>query len=421
MNAMRVAASWTAVLGLVAGLAACGSGSKKNASQGRMVAAGPATLRDAVRFSGSVEPVSQVDLKAEISGRILSLPVKEGQTVKKGAVLVQLDPEPYQLKVDRAVLTVDKARLVVSTARRELQRSLSLLATGTVSKDAVEDLETSVKKAELDLRDAELQLREARKDLANAQVRASMDGQLITLNVEEGEMAASAEAASGGTTLGVIADPSRMKVEVEVGELDYSRLKLGMKVVVSSGSSDDAGRLGGTVTFISSSARSSSSSSNSTVQVFPVEVAIDAAPSEDARKTESVASAEGGERKRRGGSEGKAGRGGRDSSAVRRGSGEAGKAGLELVAGMTVAVDFLFMERAVPVAVPQSAIQKGKAKGGSTVTVRDAEGNLVTRSVRTGATDYRHTEILEGLAAGDSVLVQEVEAAQTKSGPPGGH
>lgn len=423
MNATSRWKTWGTLLGVVAALSACGGKHDKGAQKGRMVAAGPSVLRDAVRFSGSVEPVTQVDLKAEISGRILSLPAKEGAMVKKGAVLVQLDPEPYQLKVDRAVLAVDRAKLTLSTAVRDLQRSKSLLSTGTVSNDAVEDLDVARRKAELELRDAELQLREARKDLADAQVRATMDGQLISLDVEEGEMVAAADAASGGTTLGVIADPSKMQVEVEVGELDYPRLKLGMPVEVSSGSSDDAGKLAGTVTFISSSARASSGSSS--VQVFPVKVAIDAAAAKggDAAVTESGKGGEGTRRHRDGfgapknaGGDTAAGAG---THAGFKGARRKGGASLNLVAGMTVAVDFLFMERSVPVSVPQSAIQKGKGKGGSSVMVKGADGKTVSRVVRVGATDYRHTEILEGLAAGDSVLVPEVEASQTRFGPGG--
>lgn len=412
MNAMRRGATWGTVLGLATMMAACGGKDSKN-TQGRMVAAGPVTLRDAVRFSGSVEPVVQVDLKAEISGRILSLPVEEGAKVRKGAVIAQLDPEPYELKVDRAMLAVDRAKLVLSTADRDLQRMTALLSTGTVSKDAVGDMETSKRKAELDLRDAALQLREAKKDLASAQIRSPMDGQLIALNVEEGEMVASAEAASGGTTMGIVADPSQMKVEVEVGELDYPRLKLGMRVAVSSGSSDGSGRIQGKVTFISSSARASSSSSS--VQVFPVEIILDsesAAPRAGKMLTKSV---------KDGATGGKAGRPARPDSSSKKGGRDSGRAAaLDLVAGMTVAVDFVFMEREVPVSVPPSAIQKGKGKEGSTVTVKGADGKTAPRVVRVGATDYRNTEILEGLVAGDSVLVPEAQAAAGKLGP-GGH
>lgn len=372
---MSMKTAWMVCWGTLAavGLSSCG---KKGADEpkGRMVAAGPVTLRDAVRLSGTVQPVVQVELKAEVSGRILRLPVQEGAAVKRGDLLVQIDPEPFQLKVDRAQLVVDRARLALSTATRDLSRAKVLVPTGTVSSDAVEDLQTALSKAELDLRDAQLQAREARKDLANAQLRAPMDGRLISLAVEEGEMVASAISANGGTDLGVVADPSKMKVEVEVGELDFPRLRLGMPVEITTGSEGARPRKGA-VTFVSSSARASTASSS--IQVFPVEVTLDA------------------------------------DSAPRKGRDGASSTASALVSGMTVGVDFVFLEREVPVAVPTGAIKKGKDGG---VQVRDAEGKIVVRKVRTGATDFRHTEILEGLQAGDSVLVAE---SSQKSGAPG--
>lgn len=405
------------LVALVASLASCKGAAP--GEEGRMVAAGSAILRDAVRLSGTVEPVVSVDLKAEVSGRIVSLPRDEGAEVAKGDLLVQLDPEPFRLKVDRAQLAVDRARLAVGTARRELGRGKALVATGTLSADALEDLETALRKVELDERDALLQLREARKDLADASVRSPMAGRLITLNVEEGEMASAAVSANGGTELGVVADPSRMKVTVEVGELDYGRLRLGMPVEVGSGTEGVRSRRG-TVSFISSSARASSGSSG--IQVFPVEVTLAsdsagaaetprARRSRDEAKTERVGKGPRSEG-RDSGVAGRSGSGRRSGSA--KGSGE----DLMLVPGMTVAVDFVFMEREAPVAVPPAAvIRKG---GASFVKVRSSTGALEERKVATGATDYRRIEIVEGLSAGDSVFVAQSEAASKRGagGPP---
>lgn len=411
---MSMKTAWMVCFGAiaVAGLASCGGGAGDE-PKGRMVAAGPVTLRDAVRLSGTVQPVVQVELKAEVSGRILRLPIQEGAVVKKGDLLVQIDPEPFQLKVDRAQLVVDRARLALSTAKRDLSRTKVLVPTGTVSADAVEDLETALSRAELDLRDAQLQAREARKDLANAQLRAPMDGRLISLDVEEGEMVASAVSANGGTELGVVADPSKMKVEVEVGELDFPRLRLGMPVEITTGSEGARPRKG-TVTFVSSSARASATSAS--IQVFPVEVTLD---SDSATVGERTAKW-GGKRD----SSARATKGPGDSGRPGKASGKGGDpvatggtsaTSSALVSGMTVGVDFVFMEREVPVAVPSSAVKKGKDGG---VQVRDAEGKIVVRKVRTGATDFRNTEILEGLEAGDSVLV--AEAAQKAGGGMGG-
>lgn len=403
------------LVALVVSLASCKGAAPGD--EGRMVAAGSAILRDAVRLSGTVEPVVSVDLKAEVSGRIVSLPRDEGAEVAKGDLLVQLDPEPFRLKVDRAQLAVDRARLAVGTARRELGRGKALVATGTLSADALEDLETALRKVELDERDALLQLREARKDLADASVRSPMAGRLITLNVEEGEMASAAVSANGGTELGVVADPSRMKVTVEVGELDYGRLRLGMPVEVGSGTEGVRSRRG-TVSFISSSARASSGSSG--IQVFPVEVTL-ASDSSGAPETPRA-------RRSRGDAEAaRAGKGappsGPDSDAALRsaagrksGGAKGADEALVLVPGMTVAVDFVFMEREAPVAVPPAAVVR---KGGSSfVKVRTSTGALEERKVTTGATDYRRIEIVEGLSAGDSVFVAQTEAS-AKRGPGG--
>lgn len=93
----------------------------------------------------------------------------------------------------------------------------------------------------------------------------------------------------------------------------------------------------------------------------------------------------------------------------------------ELVPGLTVAVDFLFLDKQVAVAVPYSAVKTGKRKGGAVVMVRGPDGKPMPREVKTGATDYRNTEILEGLAAGDSIVVASEEKLNGKSsgGPPG--
>jgi hypothetical protein len=96
-----------------------------------------------------------------------------------------------------------------------------------------------------------------------------------------------------------------------------------------------------------------------------------------------------------------------------------------LMPGMTVGVDFVFLQRDVPVAVPYEAIRSGSsaaegssatAKAGTasssvsrpaTVLVRGAKGGLESKQVRIGVTDYRHTEILEGVVAGDTVWISD--------------
>jgi len=407
---------------------------------GRAEVAGPTTIRDAVRLTGTIEPLDSVELKSEVSGKIVKILFREGDEVKRGQLILLIDTVPFLLSRDKSALQVDRAALALKTAQREVARAKELVVTGSVSKDHVEDLETAVQRAELDLRDAKLSLRNTELDLARTKIRAPMDGRLINFPSEVGEVAASAVGANGGTSLGTIADPTKLKVVVEVGELDYARLKLGMSVKVST----EGGRpRAGHVSFIPSSARASADTK--TIKVFPVEVVLD------------------------GESEG-------------------------ILPGMTVGVDFVFLEREVPVSVAYEAVKTGGRFGGkasssggqvatdsvklapvdsarkgrdggdtakrarhadgkwqgsrdgagtsgarsggegsvarpqaktATVLVRGPEGKLAPKQVKIGVTDYRRTEIVEGLAVGDTVWIQDDGAASKsasgqKRGGPGG-
>lgn len=416
------------ISGAAIALAACSS---KPAAQNRAEVAGPTTIRDAVRLTGTIEPLDSVELKSEVSGRIVKVFFKEGDSVKRGQLILILDSVPLLLTRDKFALQVDRGNLALKIAQRELERAKEIFQTGTVTKDRLEDLETAVQRAELDVRDAKLSLRNAELDLARTRIRAPMDGRLINFPAEVGEVASSATGVNGGSALGTIADPTKLKVVVEVGELDFGRLRLGMPVKVSS----EGGRARpGKVSFIPSSARASNDTK--TIKVFPVEVVLD------------------------GESEG-------------------------ILPGMTVGVDFVFLEREVAVSVPYEALKTGARAGGkgvsgktgsdsqkttmtdsgksdprsamagaggdssgrkrdrksrreggvsdvagagfatksATVLVRgEKKGEFVPKQVKIGGTDYRRTEIVEGLAVGDTVWVQDETANKgaSKAGGPGG-
>ncbi|HOX52632.1 MAG TPA: efflux RND transporter periplasmic adaptor subunit, partial [Fibrobacteria bacterium] len=380
----------------LAGMLALASCNKAAQSPGRPVVVAPATIRDAVRLSGTMQPLDSVDIKSEVSGQIVKVFFREGDAVKRGQLVAQIDSSTFVVARDKAALEVDRNRLALKLVRRDLERAKELLSTGSVSADRIEDLQTAVEKAELDLRSSQLVLSDATLNLVRTRIRAPMDGRLIAFSTVAGMVASSATNANGGTSLGTIADPSRLKVVVEVGELDYVRLKLGMPVTIST---ENGKPRKAKVSFIPSSARSSSDAK--TIKVFPVEVVLD------------------------------------DDAAG-------------LLPGMTVGVDFVFLERRAELALPYEAVRTAKAgmgggrrdKGGSkdsapsaakdsavsrpapvklvsssptdsgtraTVMVR-REGKIVPAPILVGATDYRHTEILAGLAAGDTVLVVDESA-----------
>lgn len=427
-----------AALGTLAFLSGCNKDSQ--AAPTRSVVAGPASLRDVARLTGTVKPSDSVVVKSEVSGQIKRLLIKAGDFVKKGQLLIELDREQLELKRDQLQIAVETARLALKAAERDLVRGQSQLSGGSVSADHVQDLEMARDRAKLSLRNAELDLKSNVRDLANTRIVSPRDGQVIALNVTEGEMATSVTAASGGSSLAVLADPRDLKVVVEVSELDFPRLKLGQKVEVSTESQSDK-LLIGRVSYIPPGAQASAT--NSSVMVFKVEVTLD----KDAKPVDYAEVAGGAKRQHHG--EGKGGdgkeRARRDSSSrLAKAAAAKDSSNTSLVPGMTVNVDFVFLERKAEITVPYNLVTVGTDGITRTVWVRKGPGGgpngkdgpgakddkrpsdkdkapgLRPQRIQVGATDYKNTEILAGLALGDTVFAAPDTTKGTRKGGPGG-
>jgi RND family efflux transporter MFP subunit len=408
-----------AALSAIAILAGCGG--KNSAASPRSAVAGAASLRDVARLTGTVESADTLQVKSEVTQQIKHLLVKEGDFVKKGQLLFDLDREQLQLRHEQLVIAVATARLSLKSADRDLERGTVQITNGSVSADHVQDLEVTRDKAKLALQSSELDLKSNERDLSNTRIKATRDGQLIRLSVSEGEMAVAASSASGNV-LAVIADPTRLKVVVEVSELDFPRLKLGQKVEISSESQADK-LLQGIVSYIPPSAQASSS--NSSVMVFKVEVTLDREA-----KPESLSDVAGGSHRPHPGKPG-------DSSHAqhkRKSSDE--KLNTSLVPGMTVNVDFVFVEKKVEVGVPYDMVTtssdgssrlvwvRGKAKDGEEKVRRRPSalfGDFHPKRIQVGSTDYKSYEILSGLSVGDTIFAApDTSSKSSKKGGPGG-
>jgi RND family efflux transporter MFP subunit len=416
---MNMSSRALAALAAIAVLAGC-TGKKSTASTSRSAVAGPATLRDVARLTGTVEPADTIQVKSEVTQQIKRVLVKEGDFVKKGQLLFDLDREQLELKHEQFVIAVATAKLSLKAAERDLERAQVQIRNGSVSADHVQDLEIARDKAKLSLQTAELDLKSNDRDLSNTKITAPRDGQLIRLDVTEGEMAVAASSASGNV-LGVIADPTRLKVVVEVSELDFPRLKLNQKVEISTESQADK-LLQGTVSYIPPSAQASTS--NSSVMVFKVEVTLDmeATPV----KLSEVSAGTKHHREGKGGDSARA-------QSKQKSSGE--KLNTSLVPGMTVNVDFVFVERKVDVSVPYDMVStgsdgatkivwvRGKAAGGDAkVRQRPSAlaGDFHPKRIEVGPTDYKNYEILSGIAAGDTIFAAPDTSSKSSKGGPGG-
>ena len=196
-----------------------------------------------VTASGKVQPKRKVDVSSDITGRIVDLPVKEGDEVQRGQVVVRIDPTQYQARVEMAQAMLASAQAQASQTRanrdqaeRAFVRARDIRAQNPqlVSQEALEQAQTQREVATANLEAAQHQvdqssanLRDAQDALRKTTILAPMSGKITRLAVEEGEVAVPGTFSRETGLLMTISDLSVIEVKVQVDETDVIRLKLG--------------------------------------------------------------------------------------------------------------------------------------------------------------------------------------------------
>lgn len=204
---------WLLILGVPAGAAAVGYGALSNAYRNwnttrfRFVEIDRGEIRSVVKSTGAVQPVRKVEVGAFISGPIQLVHVDFNSRVKKGDLLAEIDPRPYQPIVDRdtAVLSVreadvDRNRVLLEQAQRNERRALALRAmkptfiSGTEVDQYTFDRkqhEAQLKLAEAAVAEARANLKQSTNNLGYSKIRAPVDGVIIDKKVDSGQTVAS--------------------------------------------------------------------------------------------------------------------------------------------------------------------------------------------------------------------------------------
>ena len=215
----------------------------------RMEAVTRRDLAAIVTGSGWIRPHRSVDVQADIMGRVIELNVAEGDAVKRGQVLLRIDPTQYEAAVARARAGVSEAlareaqaRANLIQAERTLERSRALRAQDSnfISLQALEEAETQARiQAELaeaarhGVAQARAALGEAEDRLAKTIIRAPIDGVVTRLAVEEGETAIVGTMNNPGSLLLTISDLGLMEAVIRVDETDVPEIKLGDSARIS--------------------------------------------------------------------------------------------------------------------------------------------------------------------------------------------
>src|SRR3990170_3336042 len=218
-------------------------------------------LEAVVSASGKIQPKRLVNISAHSPGRVVDLAVNEGDRIKKGQFLLQIDPRSLRTRVDSgtasmqaAQTSLDQMRQAVETAgvqmeqaRQTLKRQQDLWSRQLTTHEALDKATNDLKAAESALQErqhaADAQasrikqeragLESARYDLSKGRIESPIDGTVTRRNIQEGETAVVGTMNNAGTVLLTLADMSVIQAEIEVDETNIPSVQFGQKATIS--------------------------------------------------------------------------------------------------------------------------------------------------------------------------------------------
>ena len=257
-------------------------------------------ITETVNASGKVYPEIEVKVSPDISGEIVELQVKEGDSVRRGQVLAKIYADIYSTQRNQAAAEVNRQQALVDNSKAQLEslksalelakntfnRQKQLLAEKIISTAEFEQAQNTLQSAqanynaalqnirsgEAGIAGSRASLERANKDLSRTAVLSPMSGVVSLLNVKAGERVVG-NSMMAGTEMMRIADMSLIEVQVEVGENDIPKVKLGDSALVEVDAYNNR-KFKGLVTQIASSNTTASSAASTSNDVTNYKVHI---------------------------------------------------------------------------------------------------------------------------------------------------
>ena len=203
------------------------------------------TIVETVSATGKIQPEIEVKISSEVSGEIIALNVIEGQVVKKGDLLVKINPDLYTSGYNRTLsnlsgtkANLSQAEASFKEAKANYDRNKTLFDKGIISKSdwdkvvaSFEVAKASKQSAYFNVQSASATVNEAKDNLGRTTIYAPADGTISVLNVELGERVLGTQQMAGTEILRV-ANLNNMEVEVDVNENDIVKIKVGNEAKV---------------------------------------------------------------------------------------------------------------------------------------------------------------------------------------------
>ena len=215
-------------------------GNKDKGKEIEIAQVNASTIVETVSATGKIQPEIEVKISSEVSGEIISLNVKEGQVVKKGDLLVKINPDLYTSGYNRSVSNLSGTKAGLSQAdasfkeaKSNYDRNKTLFDKGIISKSdwdkaiaSFEVAKATKQTAYYNVQSASATVNEAKDNLGRTTIYAPADGTISVLNVELGERVLGTQQMAGTEILRV-ANLNNMEVEVDVNENDIVKIKVG--------------------------------------------------------------------------------------------------------------------------------------------------------------------------------------------------
>jgi HlyD family secretion protein len=396
------------------------------------------SITELVSASGKVQPEQEVKITSDVSGQIVELFVKEGDTVKKGQLLLRINPNVYESAVERMQATVNGARANQATSEARLAQSKAQLANAELAfnrskklhdQKAISDAEfetakvqfetakadvlaatESARSAEFSVSSSAASLKEANENLTRTSIYAPVSGTISKLAKRKGESVLG-NAQMAGEVILTIANLLEMEVQVDVNENDILRVHLNDTALIEVEAHDNR-KFKGIVTEVANSATSSGLNTDQ-VTNFAVKIRILRESYKDLIKAERPND-------------------------------------YPFLPGMSATVDIQTRSVRNAIAVPIQAVTtrtdtaaqkgtdeelaKGSDAGGPPPTMQSGdkreiktetrepvecvfvlrEGKVKLVAVKTGVQDNQYIEIVSGLKEGDEVVSAPFSAIRTK-------
>ena len=409
------------VVGIIGFIAARAAGliGQPDAIEVELAVAGPHTIIEKVNASGMIQPETEVKISPDVPGEIIELPIREGDSVARGQLLLRIRPDNFQSALARqqavynqqqANLASARSRLAQSEAQfsrteKDFQRSQTLYKQNVISdaefeqakanfqvaKEEKEAAAQNVQAARYMVESAAASVREAKENLNLTSIFAPVSGTVSKLSVEQGERVVGTSQMAG-TEMLRIADLNSMEVRVDVNENDIIRISKGDSAIIEVDSYNYLNRkFKGVVTAIASTANQKASPD--AVTEFEVKIRILNSSYEDLIKERGLK--------------------------------------IPFKPGMTASVEIITNQKDNVLSVPLAAVttrnknnpapeneqqEEGEeaaaeaqnrppqAEEVKEVVFVNKGGKAVMVEVQTGISDFQHIEIIKGLERGQEVV-----------------